>query len=207
MPEGDLLLIAGDTEGGNHPFDQIIWIDKYFSPWLEKVSKKIPKIIGIAGNHSWCCSPEYKSYLNFPDLSKYYYTYLEDSSTVYDNYKIYGNPWTNPFFQWAFMATEEEQKKKFKNIPLDIDIIVSHGPPYGFGDPSLDGTSVGSKALLAKLDELPNLKLVVCGHLHSGYGIYQHKNVKIVNAALLDEQYRMTKEPIVIELPDKESPF
>jgi Icc-related predicted phosphoesterase len=101
------------------------------------------------------------------------------------------------------MASEEEQVDKLNCIPEETNIIVSHGPPYGIGDPSREGESVGSKALLKRMDELPNLQLVVCGHLHSGYGTYKHKDITVVNAALLDEDYRMVREPVVIELEKK----
>jgi len=59
-------------------------------------------------------------------------TYLEDSSVTIEGYKIHGSPWTPEFCGWAFMLeNEKDMLKKWKMIPDDTDILITHGPPYG----------------------------------------------------------------------------
>lgn len=47
---------------------------------------------------------------------------------------IYGSPWQPEFCDWAFNCSRgSEIRSKFDSIPTDvpIDILVTHGPPYG----------------------------------------------------------------------------
>jgi hypothetical protein len=58
--------------------------------------------------------------------------YLENEFTIVHGYKIYGSPLTPEFCGWAFMyQTDEEAKKNWEKVPDDVDILVTHGPPYG----------------------------------------------------------------------------
>ena len=54
-------------------------------------------------------------------------------------YKIYGSPWSLRFYDWAFNVDPGEPALKiWKQIPSDTEILLTHGPPYGYGD-LLDG--------------------------------------------------------------------
>ena len=41
----------------------------------------------------------------------------------------------------------KEIREKWKKIPNDTDILMTHSPPYGFGDGISNGDHVGSKDL------------------------------------------------------------
>jgi len=43
----------------------------------------------------------------------------------------------------------------YKKIPLDTDILLSHGPPYNIGDLCYDQDRPGSKSLARRIEELP----------------------------------------------------
>ena len=58
----------------------------------------------------------------------------------------------------------------YAEIPEGIDILISHQPPYGYGDRYCDVGSVktehlGSRELLAAIDRC-RPKLVICGRTH-----------------------------------------
>lgn len=62
----------------------------------------------------------------------------------------------------------------YAQISEGIDIVVSHQPPYGYGDRAFDVGSepterLGSRELLNALDRV-RPKLVICGHIHGGHG-------------------------------------
>jgi hypothetical protein len=66
------------------------------------------------------------------------------------------------------------------------------GSPRGYGDRASDAANaprVGSTALLETIERVQP-RLVVCGHIHPGYGCYRHGATEIVNAAHVDNQYR-----------------
>jgi Icc-related predicted phosphoesterase len=147
---------------------------------------------------------------------------LECTSVEVEGVKVWGSPWQNWFCNFAFNAPEKNgeawlAEKVYAHMPEGTDIVVTHGPPYG-GDPISPQNSdrtrpskttpaqhLGSKALLSRLREVQP-KLLVTGHIHSGYGQYEVVLVqdgnpvtcRIVNASITDEKYHFVKPPIEI---------
>jgi len=107
---------------------------------------------------------------------------------------------------WAFMKQPRELDAVYGEIPDGTDILVSHQPPYGYGDRRFDVGSgrvehLGSRELLAAVDRI-RPKLVICGHIHDGHGRTDYAGVPIYNVSVVDEQYRITHPPTVIDLPE-----
>ena len=74
-------------------------------------------------------------------------------------------------------------QQKWKGIPSDSDILVTHGPPLGYGDMLLDGeTRVGCADLLWEVMHKPPA-LHVFGHVHEGYGISTNGVTVFANAS------------------------
>jgi len=73
--------------------------------------------------------------------------YLEDDLHVVninENHKvrIFGTPWTKRFgysFK-TFQKQEKEISHHWQKIPSDIDILISHSPPFGILDENCEGT-------------------------------------------------------------------
>lgn len=112
---------------------------------------------------------------------------------------IWATPWSNQFMNWAFMKAPRELEAVYAEIPVGIDILVSHQPPYGYGDRYFDVRSgkvdhLGSQELLATINRVKP-KLVICGHVHDGYGRYEHHGIPIYNVSIVDEQYRLVHSP------------
>jgi Icc-related predicted phosphoesterase len=126
--------------------------------------------------------------------------YLQESSITVDGFKIYGTPITPYFFNWAFNRHPGEDIEKHVNkIPTNVDILISHGPPYGILDVNVNGQHCGCPSLLSKVEELKP-KLLVFGHIHEGYGQIQNGKTTFVNASLLNEKYRYQNDPIIVDL-------
>jgi Icc-related predicted phosphoesterase len=191
IPECDLLLLAGDYCPSRRV--ELWWYAKEFAPWVSKLSAT-RKIVGVAGNHDTLFE-QHKSLLPWID-----WTYLEDSGIEWRGLNIYGTPWQPRFFDWAFNADEDKLERIWQQIPSNTDILVLHGPPLGYGDFSpYDKVHTGSPSLLKKIEEIKP-KLVVAGHIHSGYGRYMIGDTIFVNASVVNEKYEMVNEPIVVEL-------
>lgn len=56
--------------------------------------------------------------------------YLEDNSVTIQGVKIWGSPHQPPFHDWAFNRVEAERIEIFSKIPEDVDVLLTHGPPY-----------------------------------------------------------------------------
>ena len=201
IPPCDILVIAGDMCPARHTPDswalQAAWLDSKFRKWLEDQPAK--HIVGCGGNHDWIFQ---HTRLAVPKGLKW--TYLQDSFTEIEGVKIYGTPWTNPFLDWAFNATEEEQKELFGKIPDGIDILMSHGPPHGILDVAKDLHSddmlhVGSRTLKQRVFAVKP-KLHLFGHIHSGHGLVEHDGITFANVSVLDEDYKMVYPPQVFHI-------
>ena len=185
IPNCDLVIVAGDvTPVWDHDRHfQKRWLKNEFSVWLKEL--KLP-VIGIAGNHDFYAQQN-------PDfMAKLPWTYLQDESTEFDGLKIWGSPWVTKLHGWAFCTDEEVMGEKVDKIPKDIDILISHAPPYGVRD-GLKFTKehVGSTALVNRLmyGEWPNLKNVIFGHIHEGFGREHIDGVDFYNVSYLNERY------------------
>ena len=108
---------------------------------------------------------------------------------------------------WAFMKPAPDLETVYAEIPEGIDILISHQPPYGYGDRYCEVGSVkidhlGSRELLAAIDRC-RPKLVICGHIHDGYGQAEYAGIPIYNVSVVDEQYRLVHPLTVIDLPER----
>lgn len=201
IPDCDLLCIAGDIVpmwAQNDCHISATWLNTNFKNWLEEIKRKKIDVVGVAGNHDFIFEKR-------TDLIPYnlQWTYLQDNSVTKHGLKIWGTPWQPYFHGWAFNAYEKELEQKWDLIPPDVDIIIVHGSPYMHGDNTyeikngdFEEVNVGSPSLLRKIQEVKP-KLVVCGHIHSGYGVYQTGDTTIINCCLVDEKYRPVHYPVV----------
>lgn len=190
VPDCDLLLLGGDyCRGHGDPF----WYHRQFSPWIAGLAKRM-KVIGVAGNHD-------KIFEEFPDsVPKMDWTYLQDSGVEWQGLNIYGSPWQPRFYDWSFNADEPQLERIWEKIPANTDILLLHGPPHGYGDFSPYGREhTGSPSLLRKIQDI-RPKLVVAGHIHSGYGRYEIGPTVFVNASYVDEQYNPAHPPTIVEI-------
>ena len=170
-----------------------------FLNWYNELPYKY-KIL-IAGNHDFFFeqAPEYdiKAVLEkYPNI-----IYLNDSGVEIEGLKIWGSPVQPWFYNWAFNREGTEICKHWDMIPLDVDILVTHGPAKGFLDLTLRGDVTGCPYLLEKIAELTNLKLFVHGHIHEAYGRIDFPDGGVfLNASVLNANYVMSNLPHVIEI-------
>lgn len=191
LPEGDILIHAGDFSGRGSVKETV-----NFLRWFESQPHAVK--IFISGNHDFLA---YKDYHLFKSLVHDNIIYLQDELIEIEGIKIYGTPWTNIFYNWAFMGTPEEMKQRFDRIPDDTDILITHGPAYGILDQITPGKSsnLGSKELQDRLKQI-NPTLVVFGHIHGGFGHLNINGTIFANASICTEQYDPINPPIVLEI-------
>lgn len=199
---GDLLIVAGDLTA-KHTIQEHV----QFILWL--IDQKYEKKIVIAGNHDSVLVDKKTQKNIYSHLDSGSITYLSDSGTEFKGLKIWGTPWSlwfdgvNPKCK-VFMGTEKDLKKKYDLVPNDIDILISHTPPYGILDENYYGLKCGSKSLLECLDRVKP-KLLVFGHIHEEGGkklLYKHEgpNTWCINASHVNENYKPINKPMRIIL-------
>lgn len=189
LPEDiDILIHGGDMSmmGSEHEVMQ-------FLTWYSNVKAKYR--ILIAGNHDYLFERQRgiarELLEKFPNI-----IYLESSEVVIEGIKIYGEPRQPWFHNWAFNVNRGEDIKRYWDaVPDDVDILVTHGPPYGILDMTMQGERVGCEDLRERLNYLSKLKLVVFGHIHEDAGYEFIEGIHFVNASVLNLRYQLQNRP------------
>lgn len=184
VPPGDILIHAGDaTSTGSK--NQLVSFFEWFrnQPHEHKIF--------VAGNHDRLMERR-------PHVLKKHMEgihYLCDSGVIIGGVKFWGSPWQPEFCNWAFnLPRGRALENKWRLIPYDTDVLITHGPPYGVGDKTERGELVGCTDLALRVRYL-ELRYHIFGHVHEGYGVHDRS----INAAVCDERYRPINKPLVLE--------
>lgn len=188
IPDGDTFIFCGDMSSRG----ELSEIEN-FSLFLHKLPHK-NKLV-IAGNHDFSFEDGRK--IQAENLIKSSGAiYLNDSGVEINGMKFWGSPIQPYFHNWAFQRKRgEEIKKHWDLIPLDTDVLITHGPPYGILDKTRRGELVGCEELLKKVWEIKP-KIHVFGHIHEGYGTVKQNDVTFINSSNLNFLYQYTNPPI-----------
>ena len=231
LPECDVVCCAGDISPLEYQSDQtrmLGWFYLVFLPWVESLPCK--KFVMVAGNHDFFLQNIHRRLIDESDGYRRYtwrsasdvmkkllpgnlrgkynkLVYLCDSSYEYEGHRFYGTPWIRDLFNWAFYQDNDTLMEKYKNIPKQCDVIITHMPPKieGLGEVIQcgcfnTGTDYGSPEL-AEVLKTRDFKYALCGHVHSG----QHLPVdldgkKLVNVSLKNEDYKENYYPFEFEI-------
>ena len=198
LPGGDLIIHAGDisSQGYKHEIQQ-------FCKWFSKLESYTTKVF-IAGNHDWVFQREPEMAKEVVDFYKSI-NYLEDSQLIKDVVKIWGSPWQPEFYNWAFNLPKNGQElgEKWNLIPQDTDILITHGPAFGYLDKVIGQyDNLGCQLLTNKIREIAP-KIHVCGHIHTGRGYMFDGTTHYINASVLDEEYQYCQKPLTVEWDPK----
>jgi Icc-related predicted phosphoesterase len=191
LPKGDVLIHAGDVSYRGKK-DEVV----DFIGWFQK--QKFQHKIFIAGNHDF-----YLEKIKPQELEKLIpqdIIYLNDSGVKLDKVNIWGSPVTPWFHDWAFNRHRGERiRKHWELIPANTDLLITHGPVYGFLDMVVNEEHVGCQDLLRRV-LIVQPKVHVFGHIHESYGSIKRSGIRFINASLLNERYELTNKPIVFDL-------
>jgi Icc-related predicted phosphoesterase len=198
LPACDLLIVAGDicpdfrgsgSRAAAQAFGvaarQEAWLRERFTPWLEQQPARAS--IVCWGNH------DYVGESCRDLLPSGFGTVLTDTSCVVDGLRIYATPWTHFAPEaWAFDLEDDRLAVAMEAIP-EVDVLVTHGPPYGVLDRTIDGIHAGSRAL-AQATRRVRPRIHLFGHIHEGRGQLGQS----YNVAALDAGYRPYRDPFAV---------
>lgn len=197
----DVLLIVGDLFEGRQikrP-EGLISELKTFQRWIDK------PIIMIQGNH------DFWTHTIFDDVPNIHV--LHNSGIELGGKTFYGIPQTPRFFDWNHMIDDESEIANqifIDDLPDNLDVLLSHGPPKGYGDNLNQAkygkdkdSHLGCYSLLHGIYKRKP-KHVFCGHIHTGDRVSKMDNGTMVyNVSCLDEDYEFlgfNPAPEVIEI-------
>ena len=204
IPKCDVLIHCGDYSSMGYEREV-----RSFYRWLDEQPAKY--LISVQGNHElgWEKNPNLMTDIAKQECPNV--ILLNDSSTLIDGVKFYGTPVTPYFFNWAYNRGETPEdafkygvpyiKPHFDAIPNDINVLITHGPPFGVLDTveGREGEPLGSKTLLEAVKRVkPDIH--VFGHIHSSNGEAHINGTSFYNVSICDEKYLATRTPRIINL-------
>ncbi len=191
VPDADLFIFCGDM----CPRGELSDVQN-FADFVKALPHKY-KIV-IAGNHDRPFEDE-RAFQAKEMITSSGAIYLNDSGVEIEKIKIWGSPIQPEFLNWAFNRERgEEIKRHWDMIPLDTDLLITHGPPHGVLDKNQEGLKTGCKELFKKVKEVEP-KVHAFGHIHEGYGKVKKGKTTFINASNLNHRYQHTNPPIVIK--------
>jgi len=152
--EADLVLAAGDFASTHRGLE----------PTIDALAAIVTPTLLVPGNN------ETDEALRHACAAWEAATVLHGDLTDFGGVAFYGlgagiptTPW-----EWSFDLTEEEAAERLAGCP-DAAVLVLHSPPLGHADLSSDDEHMGSRAILAAIED-KRPRLVVCGHIHDSWG-------------------------------------
>ena len=216
-PSGDLLIIAGDIlNRGTVKELQDTMLQ------LSKESHRWKHILIVPGNHDFALEGYMNSKLTWEDFAedRYIFHYPRNMTISWEGMveilglKIFTWSWVPNLPNWAFYMFDDRILPYFKlrkfDIPKKVDLVVSHGPPYGVLDFVPRYGPVGSKTMEGVFEF--EYDKHIFGHVHEGAGTtIQDANENIVhtggaefrryyNVSVLNGRYEFENEPITFEI-------
>lgn len=179
LPEADVIVHSGDFCMVGMEAEAIDFLNWFCDlPYAHKIF--------ICGNHDDCL---YGANITGLDTNVYY---LCNSGIEIDGVKFYGVP--------MFMGdcVTGRQERNIKKIPADIDVLITHSPPYGILDFDYS-INYGDELLLTKIVEVhPQLHLF--GHIHARHGIVKEHGITFSNGAMMNSDYSKLYNPNLLTI-------
>lgn len=190
LPDGDVLIHCGDLTFHGGLKESIRQLD-----WIARQSHR--RKIVIAGNHEIGWESESNRNWLFRDYPTI--TYLHNSGVEFEGIRFWGSPIQPYFYNWAFQLQRDQLAEHWKQIPQGTDVLITHGPPAGFGDTNEHDERFGDRDLLNRVWQVKP-EIHCYGHAHHGYGQWKVNGVHFINASVLDEGYNLRNAPVEVDI-------
>ena len=160
----DMIIHTGDASNHINPILNIKEIEEFLE-WYSAID--IEHKIYVAGNHDTSISQYPYIESKFKELNIHY---LYNSSVTIEGRTIWGSPYTPTYGAWAFMKAKNVINRVWENIPDDVDILATHGPPKYILDSTINKEEVleaVGDGSLRKAIAKRNIRYHVFGHIHN----------------------------------------
>jgi Icc-related predicted phosphoesterase len=184
----DVVVHSGDCSNTKFIENSVIEIQDFLN-WYKHVP--VEKKIYVAGNHDTALE---RRKITPGDFMAAGIIYLENSLTEIDGVRFWGSPYTPTFGTWSFMKSRQNIGEVWEKMPY-CDILVTHGPPVGILDLTLNRNNeyeqVGDRSLYRAVMKI-HPKVHMFGHIHDfqdcmNQGVFKRGDIIFSNAACVTD--------------------
>ena len=197
VPDGDILIHAGDYGLARSRAGRLKE-KASFEEWLGRLPHKHK--VFVQGNHD-------EGQPGSDEARVAHTSTLTDELLAVEvggrTVKIWGSPWQPQFKGWPTHLPAAQCEAKWRLIPEGLDVLVTHTPPYKYGDGD-KGYDQGDAGLL-KAIKATKPAISVFGHIHNGWprtGVVPETGgaTTFVNAAVCDNSATIAQPATVIDI-------
>lgn len=202
VPDCDAIIHAGDEANSRDVTSNLVESCRFFE-WYSSLA---PKKYFIPGNHSVAMQAGLVPM----------HVWLDVMALVHNDYfmtnklLVFGSPYTPAWGEsWAYMRKRHRMSDVWDTVPLDTDILVTHGPPKGVLDITHDRDTkaliqVGCSSLRKKVAEIKP-RYHIFGHIHdekgiSNAGVFERDGTKFVNCSVCDNRGNLINNGVLIDV-------
>jgi predicted phosphohydrolase len=159
-----------------------------FDQWLGEQTLRYGAV-GCPGNHEFYLEEDERRASFNRNLR-----ILNGAERTVAGLRIWGSAVTLPGGGAFGKSNPTDREKHWAAVPEGIDILITHGPPFGILD-----HGCGHPELLQAVRRI-RPKLHLFGHLHGAYGVHESGGSTFVNAALLGADGDLAHNPMVLDI-------
>ena len=100
---------------------------------------------------------------------------------------------------WAYYLDDDALRSRWELIPNDVEILITHTPPYGVLDRNTAGRNCGCRELHNRLLDL-HPRVHCFGHIHASAGTTSLNGTTYVNASMVNRRYEIAHQPIELNV-------
>ena len=187
---GDLLIHCGDSGNGfTRHADDVDRLDAWFG------QQRFDRILCIGGNHDF----EMQARAERGGRVFRNAEYLQDQAYEYRGVRFYGSPWTPELVNWAFYLDDEELRDRWESIPDEVEVLITHTPPFGILDRNSSGRNCGCRELQRRLLDL-HPRIHCFGHIHASAGTTSMNGTTFINASMVNRRYEIARGPVELDV-------
>ncbi len=187
---GDLLIHCGDSGNGfTRHADDVDRLDTWFG------QQRFDRILCIGGNHDF--EIQARAERGGPVFRNA--EYLQDQAYEYRGVRFYGSPWTPELVNWAFYLDDDELRDRWELIPDEVEVLITHTPPFGILDRNSSGRNCGCRELQRRLLNL-HPRIHCFGHIHASAGTTSMNGTTFVNASMVNRRYEIVRDPVELDV-------
>ncbi len=203
IPECDILISCGDYSfrGEDH-------VVRDFHKWLNKQDARY--VVSVQGNHELGVEKDFNNAKRIAEEACPGVYFIDEGLVEIEGLKIWCSAITPFFCDWAWNRHSYEIQEHWDKIPEGIDILATHGPPYGILDQTTYSTGeirpehLGCPKLMERI-KIVKPSLHFFGHIHTPGGRQAHVfGTSFYNAAVCDEMYCPTNPITIVEFNKEE---
>lgn len=163
-PDIDIVVHSGDASNWRDPYRNESEL-RAFIDWFATLP--IPTKVFVPGNHD----TSLEKGLITRDLIEHRKIHLLiNEEREIGGLRFWGSPFTPRYGDWSYMKDRGTINRIWETIPEGIDVLITHGPPYGVLDATYDHHNkvelVGCSALAKRVTKVEP-RLMMFGHVHS----------------------------------------